>query len=184
MRYNKNFYYMNIDQTNNRERILQEDSPLIEEFQEILSEHYDYPDSLIEFGCDLGLRLERLNIPNKAGFEFDHTAGLYIGKHSRVKNYCFQSLEDFVGHNPPHNEPKMDCGLCLDFFKYFDCEDHNVLISKMLEYCDLLVLVSKDLTAEEMASRVSDKFESYEVKSENVENFNFLFVTQEEFKDE
>lgn len=179
MRYKKNFYYTNIEYSNNKESeagssFNKENKIFIDDFHTFLEKHYSWPSSIVEFGADFGARLNGLKVDEKLAVEFDHVAELYYQKHSKTPAIFFQTLEDFI-ERQTKTTVLFDCGFFLDFFLYCDTDNYYSLISKMLEYCDFLFLVSKDLTSHEMAKKVENKNLSLtEVEMDSV--YSYLII--------
>lgn len=157
MRYKKNFYYTNIDYTNNMvDGFVGENENFVREFNNLID--IDTQDvkkitSVVEFGCDLGNRIDNINAEIKLGIEFDQVADLYSDKYMKSERIVFQTPEDFLLQPFPYKE-KYEYGFCLNLFDIFD-GDYDKLVERMLEYCDVLFVFSKDRSQKEMADKLT-----------------------------
>jgi len=157
MRYKKNFYYTNIEYTNTMVGgFVGENENFVRQFNGMTGEDFkatEQPMSVVEFGCDLGNRIDNISAKTKLGIEFDHVADLYADRYMKSPRFMFQTPDDFLSHPFPYKE-KYDCGFCLDFFDIFD-SNYDRLVEKMLTYCNNLYIFSKDRSAKQMSEKIT-----------------------------
>jgi hypothetical protein len=189
MRYKKNFYYTNIEHTNNMvDGFVGENQKFAEGFNTLLKNDFSTAASssvlsVIEFGCDLGNRIDNIDSEIKMGIEFDQVADLYSEKYMKSPRVVFQTPEDFLSKPFPYKE-KYVYGFCLDLFDIFD-ENYDSLVEKMLEYCDVLYLLSKNYNAREMADKLTSENIDYSecYGDDSIYAYNILFIHKIEGKD-